>query len=655
MLKSKHRFHRKEDFDMKKNVLQNTMLESSFCGCGREAASFLTQDFLMDEAFWKKFVQVFRDQQDGDNLGWRGEYWGKMMRGAVMTYECSYDQELYRVMTDTVRDLLTVAEADGRVSSYRREHELDGWDMWCRKYVLLGLEYYYDVCKDEALKAEIVSFLCGCADAILTVVGDGEGKRTILQTGKSWGGLNSSSILEPFVRLYAMTNEKRYLDFSEHIVRMGGSSMANIFEMAYENKLYPYQYGVAKAYEMISNFEGLIEYYMVTGIEKYKTATVNFAKALIDSDVSVIGSLGATHELLDHTKNRQTAYTDVVRQETCVTVTWMKFCARLFRLTGETIFADQVEQAFFNAYRGALNTEHKSYPKYLHDKCIVRLGLDRYQDTILPVDSYSPLTPGKRGIQIGGHQMLPDRTFYGCCACISAAGIGSYLTNAVLCDEEGIIVSFFEPGAVKSIYRGEEISVAITTDYPRTGNVKIVVRKNTNDAVQCRIRIPAWTIDDYTVNVAHNLCDGYACMTLCEKETVIDLSFDMQIRVVKPVVWDTDIVYTDRSLTTKTAFLAGPMKIEHKPEDDQYVCLMRGPITLAADSRMGKDAASKFSFQTENGAPVFRLFDQNDCLPNVKTLVHVVLKDADGNDFSLVDYGSAGRDWETVITAWLPV
>lgn len=639
---------------VKQDVFSKTDCNMTLSGVTLDAVEFLTRESLTDAALWSKFVQAFRDQQDGDNLGWRGEYWGKMMRGAVMVWEASHDATLYRVMTDTVRDLLTVAEADGRVSSYRREHELDGWDMWCRKYVLLGLEYYYDVCQDEALKAEIISFLCGCADAILAKVGDGEGKRTVLQTGRSWGGLNSSSILEPFVRLYVLTGEKRYLDFSEHIIRQGGSSMANIFEMAYENKLYPYQYGVSKAYEMISNFEGLIEYYMVTGIEKYKTAAVNFGKALIESDVSVIGSLGATHELLDHTKNRQTAYSDVVRQETCVTVTWMKFCARLLRLTGDPIFADQLEQAFYNAYRGALNTEHKSYPEYLYKKCIVRLKLDSYIDTILPVDSYSPLTPERRGIQIGGHQMLHDGSFYGCCACIGAAGMGSYLTSAVMTDGEGLVVNFYDAGKYQLTCNGEQISVAVSGDYPKHGEIKLTVRRSGAESMLCKLRVPEWA-NQFNINCDHKYCGGYAVIELNAETTEIMLTMKMELRVIKPVMWETDLVYTDRSLTTKEAYLAGPMQIEHKPEDDQYVCLMRGPITLAADSRMGKDATSKFTFQCENGLPLYRISDDDSCLPNVKTLVHCIMTDEDGKEFSLVDYGAAGRDWETVITAWLPI
>lgn len=640
---------------MEKNVFDTNSIVSRFCGSGDSTARFFTREALLDEGLWKKFVQAFRDKTDGTNLGWRCEYWGKMMRGAAMIYEYSRDEALYRVMRDTVCDMMTVAESDGRVSGYAREVEFDGWDMWCRKYAMLGMEYFYDICDDRALKEQIVVFLCGCADSILEKVGPEEGKMPVHRTGKSWGGLNSCSVLEPFVRLYRLTGKAEYLKFAQHIIDVGGSTLANIFELAYENKLYPYQYGVSKAYEMISNFEGLIEYYMVTGIEKYKTAAVNFGRALIASDVSVIGSLGATHELLDHTKNRQTVRQDVVSQETCVTVTWMKFCARLLKLTGDPVFADQLEQAYFNAYRGALNTEHRTYEKYLYQKCMVRLGLERYVDTFMPVDSYSPLIPGKRGVQIGGHQMLHDLTYYGCCACISPAGVGSYLGSAVMTDGDGLIVNFFETGTVDCTLADQIVRVTMQTDYPRGGAVRITVEKSSERPLICKIRIPAWSQNAYSINVQNELSGGYALLTLTEKQTELVLRISMQLRTIKPEQWDTDIVYTDRSLTTKEAYLAGPMAVTHKAEDDAYVCLMRGPITLAADSRLGKAADSVFTFATENGTPIYRLSDDTPTLGNTDVLVHCAFKDEGGEEFSLIDYGAAGRDWSSTVAAWLPI
>ena len=220
------------------------------------AVRFLMKEQIKDPVLWKRFVQQFRDQIDGSDRGWRGEYWGKTIRGAVMLYEYTRDEELYELLTESVRDMLTVAEADGRVSTYTRELEFNAWDMWCRKYVLLGMEYYYDICRDEALKAQIISYMKGVADCVLARIGrESEGKKPITLCCYSWMGLNASSILEPMAWLYRLTGEKRYLDFATYVVENGGSHMHNIFELAYENKIYPYQYGVEKAYEMISCFE----------------------------------------------------------------------------------------------------------------------------------------------------------------------------------------------------------------------------------------------------------------------------------------------------------------------------------------------------------------------------------------------------------------
>ena len=99
-------------------------------GSIHDTAVFLQKEQLTDRKLWKRFVDQFRNGIDGENRGWRGEYWGKMLRGAVLVYQYTRDEELYAVLTETVRDMLTAVEPDGRVSSYSREREFDGWDLW---------------------------------------------------------------------------------------------------------------------------------------------------------------------------------------------------------------------------------------------------------------------------------------------------------------------------------------------------------------------------------------------------------------------------------------------------------------------------------------------------------------------------------------------
>ncbi|MBR7162125.1 MAG: glycoside hydrolase family 127 protein, partial [Clostridia bacterium] len=206
---------------------------SHYDGRPDEMIRFVEGATCMDPSLWALFVAQFRigntDDRDG---GWRIEYWGKMMRGACFTYAYTQNEALYRILENTVRDLLTTRDGEGRITTYSREREFTSWDMWGRKYVMLGLQYFLEICKDDALADEILQAVCGQADYIMEKVGEEEGKTHILYTSHCWEGLNASSVLEPFVRLYHITGEKKYLDFSSYIIRMGGLRSMNIFEEA---------------------------------------------------------------------------------------------------------------------------------------------------------------------------------------------------------------------------------------------------------------------------------------------------------------------------------------------------------------------------------------------------------------------------------------
>ncbi|MBE5772930.1 MAG: hypothetical protein E7337_03220 [Clostridiales bacterium] len=606
----------------------------NFSGMADWAVRFLSENQLNDPIQWRKFVDVYRTRPDHENAGWRGEYWGKMMRGGALVYAYSRDPALYDVLTGTVEDMLTCADPDGRVSTYDRGAEFDAWDIWCRKYVLLGMEYYLEICADDGLKARIIAFLKGALDYIMSKVGEGPGKIGITDASRSWYGVNSASLLEPVVRLYRLTGEKKYLDYAAYIVSTGGAEGINIFELALENKLKPYQYGVSKAYEMTSCFEGLLEYYYETGIEKYRTAVVNYAHAVLETEISVIGSCGITHELFDHTRTRQTVRQDEVAQEICVTVTWMKFCVRLFELTGESLFIDCMEQSFFNSYLGAFNIDRKhsesTEKQFAEGKCV---------RTCMPVDSYSPLIPGKRGLKTGGYQVMPDKSYYGCCACIAPAGVGMYLKEAVCIRDGAVYVNCFEKGSAEFDYEGARVVLRMDTDYPVSGRVDMHITADRPVTFTLRVRVPGWT----------GRREGYAEYTRCWQDDTLHVEYDMPLRTLRPETWDEDIVYTGPFSNAKYIHGAGPVKVFHKPEEDDYICLMRGPITLAADSRMGKPADSLFDFE-----PAGTVCADKEIVPGVGCMVKLAFANREGAEFHLVDYASAGRDWETTIAAWLP-
>ena len=484
------------------------------------------------------------------------------------------------------------------------------------------MQYFLEICQSEELKEQIIAAMCLHADYIMSKVGPhSEGKKEIYDTTRDWKGVNSCSILEPIVRLYRFTGEKRYLDFAEYIISTGFIKSANLVELAYADEIAPHQYPVVKAYEMMSCFEGLLQYYYVTGIEKYKTAVLNFGRKIIENEISIIGCSGCTHELFDHTavKQTQTDYDGIV-QETCVTVTWMKLASALLELSGDPIYADCIEQSFYNSYMGAMNTQR--VPAFDKNFDVV--------PQVLPFDSYSPLVSDTRGRGVGGFNTFEDKTFYGCCACIGAAGAGVIPEIAVMNTFNGLVMNYYEKGTVSAkTPNGKEFKMNIETAYPYDGRVKITVNVTTREHLTFALRVPNW-------------CIGARISVNGNTETV-----------------KCGYVRLDREWSDgDTVIINMPMPVTRilPPDDalnaDIFAGYCRGPIVLAADKRI-TDPDRVFDIRcaednTVNG--------QSVCcheIPESKICMCVEL--TDGEHIRLIDYASAGKTWtdESRCAAWL--
>ena len=612
----------------------------------------------MSTEHWTRFVRQFRIDADAISRGWRGEYWGKMMRGACFVCATTRDAELEAVLHDTVEDMMSAADENGRISAYSYETEYDGWDLWCRKYVMLGMEYYLEICTDEDLRSRIVASLRGQADVILAHIGpEEEGKKPITKATRNWRGLNSVSILEPMVRLYHLTGEQRYFDFATYLVSTGAIDGENLFELAYADEVYPYQYPVTKAYEMMSCFEGLLEYGRLTGERKHLDAVVRFAHRVIESDVTVIGSCGCTHELFDHSTYRQTC-TDYegVMQETCVTVTWMKFCMQLLTLTGDPIFADQIEQSLYNAYLGALNTEHK-IPGGLPLEKYPELHLEA-----LPFDSYSTLVPGTRGRQIGGLQVMKDdMTYYGCCACIASAGIGLLSRVTLQRGSDGLYLNLYSAGTIETLAPDQTpLSICVDTAYPADGTVKLTVKAATKEDFNLYLRIPAWSEQNViTVDggcTAQRAEKGYTpvCIPAGEGEYRITLELDMRVKCIHPfgVGFGKDELHINVDWANNCII---PSEYIEDPKSRYHIALRRGPLMLGGDNRLGYSVDVPISVVAAMDDTVdTKLLSTTDVSFPCMIAVRVPL--ANGTSITMTDYASVGKTWDETsrCAVWMP-
>ncbi len=624
--------------------------EAHFEGWLHRSINLITDMQLRDAKMWKLFVEQFRCSPDDHDAGWRGEFWGKMMRGACFVYSYSKDKELFDILKNTVNDLVESQDELGRISTYSVEKEYDGWDLWSRKYVLLGMEYFVEICDDQKFNQKVIECMKKQVDYLTKRIGwQSEGKLLITRLTRHWRGLNSSSILEPIVRLYSLTGEKKYLDFAEYIVACGGMDVENVFELAYRDELHPYQYPVTKAYEMTSCFVGLLEYYRITKNEKHLKAIINFANRVLEDDFTVIGSAGCTHELFDHSTVRQANPDrgDPRAQETCVTVTLMQFFYQLNLITGDPKYMDAFERSLYNGYLGAVNT----------DNAIDTTAAKLYPELTMvpmPFDSYSPLTPGIRGNGTGGLKPFSDGRYYGCCICIGSAGIGVAMKSAVFTSESGVVVNLYEKGEVNQpLANGEKVKLLFDTKYPVENSVKITIDTDCDDEFELLLRNPEWSENTicYVNGKQISVTKGYISIyRKWAKGDVVEIEFDMRAKAILPIAYGSQI------LMNKVIWGANcmcPTFDREHPSTRNHIAIQYGPLMLAGENRLGYSVDDAVSVKVNEDGYV------DIVIPNEKTApyaceIEAKIPTTEGGYFTVTDYASAGKLWteESKMAVW---
>ena len=625
-------------------------MKMKYNGIADAAARFVEKEQLKNRSLWKLTADQFAGCPDDEDLGWRCEYWGKLMRGACETYLYTKDEELYEILTEAVNLLLSYQDEEGRICTYSKEAEFQGWDMWGRKYVLMGLICYVSICREEEEKEKVLQAAKWHLDYIIDHIGAEPEKKNITETSNIWQGINSSSILEPVVLFYRIVPEKKYLDFASYIVTNGGARNFNIFEAAYQNELAPYQYPVVKAYELMSCFEGLLEYSLVTKEEKWQIAVKNFVERLLESERTIVGGLGCKNELFNHGALMQsgTKY-DGIMLETCVSVTWMRLLRRMYYLTGEGRYIDEIERTAFNVLYGALNTENAVCGEEAHfDETYYKQVYERYVaggKSHIPVfDSYSPLKSGIRGRAVGGFKSMEDKqAFCGCCIAIGAAGTALVPLIGTEILQEKVRVNLYFPGKIDFSFHGIPVKLETKTDYPAKGEIRFRLEMTQPVAFPLELRIPAFAASSkiavYSEKKEEEILipetEGYITLQRVWKSgDEICLQLDMNPRIQ----WG--------------------MENQEDPASAKRMAVLYGPLVLVREKRFEKREGMELSSTKEQilKQPL-KVKEAPEKLPHdMKEKYQCFFDVTIGEEtFLMMDYASAGKTWrhDTEMEAWL--
>ena len=542
-----------------------------------------------------------------------GEMVGKAIRTNALMYRYTRDEELRDLTKDVVYSLIGTMKPNGSISCTAVENQPGGTDgdIWERKYVLLALsQYYLDVDQDpkvlDAMEKEAAS--------VMTQIGPQTGV-SIKDFGWSDNHIESSTILEPIMRLYYITGKQEYLDYAAYIVDCGGGLGKNMFQAVRDgDPLTSVGQPYPKAYEMTSLCEGLVEYYRATGDPVLLETIEKYFRSVKENEITIIGNGGADvywpkvcGEAWSNTAVEQTNPSVVRMMETCVGVTWIKYCSQYLRLTGDPSAVDAIEKYIYNGLLGAMRPDGKgfSYVNLLNGEKVTNYGWGWNFDGL-------PVT---------------------CCNLNGPTGLAYIPYVAVMQDAEGPVVNLYNAGkAVAKTAKGDEVVLTVDSQFPRGNEVKISVDPSVAGKFSVRLYMPTWSPDTY-VEVNGKAVRGVkpgeylAISRRWKKGDMIRIVFDFRARLIDAP------------------------KGGRNPEGEFFQAVQWGPIVLARDENIDPDYNKPVQVVAdENGEVKVRQVTPERPGTRMQFVVPTT-----GGDIKMVDYSSVDCWKGSHIQTWLPM
>ena len=542
-----------------------------------------------------------------------GEMVGKAIRTNALMYRYTRDEELRDLTKDVVYSLIGTMKPNGSISCTAVENQPGGTDgdIWERKYVLLALsQYSLDVDQDpkvlDAMEKEAAS--------VMTQIGPQTGV-SIKDFGWSDNHIESSTILEPIMRLYYITGKQEYLDYAAYIVDCGGGLGKNMFQAVRDgDPLTSVGQPYPKAYEMTSLWEGLVEYYRATGDPVLLETIEKYFRSVKENEITIIGNGGADvywpkvcGEAWSNTAVEQTNPSVVRMMETCVGVTWIKYCSQYLRLTGDPSAVDAIEKYIYNGLLGAMRPDGKgfSYVNLLNGEKVTNYGWGWNFDGL-------PVT---------------------CCNLNGPTGLAYIPYVAVMQDAEGPVVNLYNAGkAVAKTAKGDEVVLTVDSQFPRGNEVKISVDPSVAGKFSVRLYMPTWSPDTY-VEVNGKAVRGVkpgeylAISRRWKKGDMIRIVFDFRARLIDAP------------------------KGGRNPEGEFFQAVQWGPIVLARDENIDPDYNKPVQVVAdENGEVKVRQVTPDRPGTRMQFIVPTT-----GGDIKMVDYSSVDCWKGSHIQTWLPM
>jgi len=586
----------------------------------RVSGSFAIKEILGEA---ESFFETKLDDELSHGL-WRCEFWGKQIISSCEVCRYKKDDELKKKIKKSAYKMISFQREDGYLSTYRDSENMFqantqitrmelgwpspfNWNVWGRKYTMWGLI-------ECALLLDDDNILCAAEKMADHLIGQIKKHNVRLKDTGVMDGMPACSIIKPMLILYRLTAKEEYLDFCLDVIEQwqrDDGEKPNLIANALSDKapahwFEPEYEWFAKAYEMLSCFEGILELYRIVGDEKLLESSEAFYNQLVKYEMSILGSVGHCAIFGDGAK-----YADA-GTEICDVIHWMRLCHELFLVTGKVQYMESFEKAFVNAFLAGVYEDGRSGAFMVRGR-----GQHRYA--------------------------TPDCSskYQNCCLSNIPRGFTNAAVSCCTLGEKGYYINLYNPSCT---YFGDTL-IHVDEGYFDKGNVTITVR-NGEKGKKLFLRIPSWS-EKTAVFI------GGKATEFSENGIYSEISFDGDIRL--RIVFD---------MSCKTEMLPCTMQ-ELDPvnrhiirwiDPDNGICnrglllktpvcaVTRGALLLARSKKIGSHEKDMFETESVFGKDVKITaksirHDLSLCLCSVKLTVD----GREWDEFLMCDYASCSN------------
>lgn len=540
-------------------------------------------------------LQVLRDRDKtpvrDPLVPWAGEFAGKYLTAAELTWRLTRDENLKKVIDQFVKDLIACQQDDGYLGPFPKASRITGgnWDVWGHYHCMLGLLLFYeDTQYEPALEA------CRkAADLLFETYGPG-GPSLINDGG---GGQMNMAVCHGLVLLYKKTGVARYLELARYIVdhAWNDAGAGRYLDSALAGK--PITEFPQHRWEAIHDWQALPELYWLTGDETYKKAFEHMWWDAVKGDRHNTGGLTSGEGFTGSPFN-----TGAI--ETCCTVAWIAMSIDMLRLTGDARVADEIELSTLNSALGAV--------PYGGRACAYNVPMN-----------------GTRLFGVELHWQAPKGgPDLNCCAVNANRPLGMISQWALMEKEGGLALNFYGPCTMKTaLQSGNRVSIEQKTNYPLDGKVTLKLTLDTPERFPLLVRVPRWS-----------------------KRFSMIVNNEPARRIYNPGQYSGETREWKTGDTIELEFDFTPHFLEGKESFANTVSFYRGPILYAYDARyntLNPGELPKIDPATAQFRP--EKFD-GDAIP---PWIYGTITAANGTPIHVVDFSSAGQTGNQYVS-WLP-